>query len=123
MSSSEVSSPRTASQPREAATEQAAVETWPSRSWCAACPSPTRSSTTRSAWPAPAGPPDYVKRWVQYGASVRAAQYLILGGKARALMQGRYNVSLEDIRALAQPVFRHRILRTSTRSRISKTRI
>jgi MoxR-like ATPase len=52
-----------------------------------------------------------VKKWVEYGASVRAAQYLVLGGKARALMQGRYHVSFEDIRALAPPVFRHRILR------------
>jgi MoxR-like ATPase len=41
---------------------------------------------------------------------VRAAQYLILGGKARALMHGRYHVSFEDVRALAQPVLRHRIL-------------
>jgi len=41
---------------------------------------------------------------------VRAAQYLILGGKARALTQGRYNVSFDDIRALAHPVLRHRIL-------------
>jgi MoxR-like ATPase len=47
---------------------------------------------------------------VQYGASVRAAQYLILGGKARALMNGRYHVGFEDIRALAQPVLRHRII-------------
>jgi MoxR-like ATPase len=41
---------------------------------------------------------------------VRAAQFLILGGKARALLRGRYHVSLEDIRALAHPVLRHRIL-------------
>ena len=48
--------------------------------------------------------PEFVKKWVEYGASVRAAQYLILGGKARALMQGRYHVSFEDVRALAHPV-------------------
>ena len=47
---------------------------------------------------------------MSYGASVRAAQYLILGAKARALMQGRYHVSFEDVRALAHPVLRHRIL-------------
>jgi MoxR-like ATPase len=41
---------------------------------------------------------------------VRAAQYLILGGKARALTRGRYHVSFEDVRALAHPVLRHRIL-------------
>jgi MoxR-like ATPase len=54
--------------------------------------------------------PDFVNRWVSYGASPRAAQYLILGGKARALLHGRYNVAVEDIRALAGPVMRHRIL-------------
>ena len=41
---------------------------------------------------------------------MRAAQYLILGGKARALTRGRYHVSFEDVRALAHPVLRHRIL-------------
>ena len=45
-----------------------------------------------------------------FGASVRAAQYLVLGGKARALTSGRYHVSFEDIRALAHPVLRHRII-------------
>src|SRR4051812_38580295 len=55
-------------------------------------------------------PPDVVKKWVAFGASVRAAQYLILGGKARALTNGRYHVSFEDIRALAHPVLRHRVL-------------
>ena len=54
--------------------------------------------------------PEFVSKWVQYGASVRAAQYLILGGKARALTQGRYHVSFDDIRALARPVLRHRLL-------------
>jgi MoxR-like ATPase len=79
----------------------------------------------RTSRPSENGSPDFVKRWVQYGASVRAAQYLVLGGKARALMQGRYNVSFEDIRALAQPVFRHRILTNfhAESERVSKTRI
>jgi len=54
--------------------------------------------------------PEFVKSWVSYGASLRASQFLILGGKARAVMQGRYNVSVEDIRHLAYPVLRHRIL-------------
>ena len=54
--------------------------------------------------------PDAVKQWVLYGASVRAAQSLILGGKARALIHGRYHVSFDDVRALAHPVLRHRIL-------------
>ncbi len=54
--------------------------------------------------------PDYVKQYVAYGASVRAAQYLVLGGKARALLRGEVNVSFDDIRALCAPVFRHRVL-------------
>ncbi len=65
---------------------------------------------SRTSRPGEEGAPEFVEKWVEYGASVRAAQYLILGGKARALMQGRYHVSYEDIRALAMPVFRHRIL-------------
>ena len=54
--------------------------------------------------------PEFTRKWVAYGASVRAAQYLILGGKARAITEGRYHVSFEDIRALAHPVLRHRVL-------------
>jgi MoxR-like ATPase len=65
---------------------------------------------TRLSRPTEAAAPDFIKKWVNYGASVRAAQFLILGGKARALMHGRYHVSFEDIRALALPVLRHRIL-------------
>ena len=54
--------------------------------------------------------PESVKKWVAFGASVRAAQYLVLGGKSRALCAGRYHVSFEDIRAMAHPVMRHRVL-------------
>jgi MoxR-like ATPase len=54
--------------------------------------------------------PDFVKNWVSWGAGLRASQYLILGAKSRAIMEGRYNVSIKDIRALALPVLRHRIL-------------
>jgi MoxR-like ATPase len=54
--------------------------------------------------------PESIKKWVAFGGSVRAAQYLVLGGKARALTSGRYHVSFEDIRALAHPVLRHRVL-------------
>ena len=64
----------------------------------------------RMSRPSSKDAPDLIKKWVQYGASVRAAQYLILGGKARALMHGRYHVGFEDIRALAGPVLRHRII-------------
>jgi len=51
-----------------------------------------------------------VNRYVRYGASPRGAQALVLGGKVRALTQGRYNVSLEDIRTLAAPALRHRVI-------------
>jgi MoxR-like ATPase len=54
--------------------------------------------------------PDGIRKWVAFGASVRAAQYLVLGAKARALTSGRYHVNFEDIRALAHPVLRHRVL-------------
>jgi MoxR-like ATPase len=54
--------------------------------------------------------PESIKKWVAFGGSVRAAQYLVLAGKARALTSGRYHVSFDDIRALAHPVLRHRVL-------------
>jgi MoxR-like ATPase len=64
----------------------------------------------RSSRPSANGSLPFIQQWVSYGASVRAAQYLVLGGKARALMRGRYHVTFDDIRALAHPVLRHRIL-------------
>ncbi len=54
--------------------------------------------------------PDFVQKYVNYGASVRAAQFLVLSAKARALMKGRYHVTYEDVRSLFIPVLRHRIL-------------
>jgi MoxR-like ATPase len=54
--------------------------------------------------------PDFVKKYVNFGASVRAAQFLVLASKARALMHGRFHVAYEDIRALAAPILRHRVL-------------
>ncbi len=54
--------------------------------------------------------PDFVRKYVNFGGSVRGAQYLVLAAKARALMQGRHHVSYEDVVALARPVLRHRIL-------------
>ncbi len=54
---------------------------------------------------------ELANRWLAYGASVRAAQFLVLAGKARALTHGRVHVGFEDIRALARPVLRHRLLR------------
>ena len=65
---------------------------------------------TRMSRPTAPDAPDFIRKWVSYGASVRAAQWLVLGGKARALLHGRYHVGFEDIRALAKPVLRHRIL-------------
>ncbi len=65
----------------------------------------------RASRPGGVDAPDFVREWVDYGASTRAAQYLLLGGKARALLDGRYHVDFDDIRALAGPVLRHRVLR------------
>ncbi len=64
---------------------------------------------TRATRPGPESP-DFVNDWVSYGASLRAAQYMILGGRARAILEGRFNVSVEDIVSLAKPVLRHRVL-------------
>jgi MoxR-like ATPase len=54
--------------------------------------------------------PEMVKRYVQYGASVRATMFITLAAKARALMQGRYHVTQDDVAGLALPVMRHRVL-------------
>ncbi len=56
------------------------------------------------------GAPDFIKEWVSWGAGPRGVQYLLLGGKARAALDGRYFVTSEDIRAIAHPVLRHRVL-------------
>lgn len=64
----------------------------------------------RATRPGEPSAPDFVAKWVRYGASLRAAQFMILGSKARALMQGRYSPSFDDIRALSKPVLRHRVL-------------
>jgi MoxR-like ATPase len=54
--------------------------------------------------------PQFVKDYIEWGAGPRASQYLILGAKARTILQGRYAVSIEDIQALAPSVLRHRIM-------------
>ena len=64
----------------------------------------------RATRPETANAPEMVKRYVKFGASVRATLFITLAAKARALMQGRYHVSREDIDALAKPVLRHRVL-------------
>jgi MoxR-like ATPase len=60
--------------------------------------------------PGQPGVPDFVNRWVKWGAGLRASQALILGAKARALMRSRYHVSVGDVRAMAAPTLRHRIV-------------
>jgi MoxR-like ATPase len=64
----------------------------------------------RATRPIDASAPDFVKKYVNFGASVRAAQFVVLAAKARALMRKRYHVSYDDIRSLATPILRHRIL-------------
>jgi MoxR-like ATPase len=56
------------------------------------------------------GTPDFLNEWASWGAGTRAGQFLVLGGKVRALLKGRAHVTVDDIRALAQPTLRHRIL-------------
>jgi MoxR-like ATPase len=56
--------------------------------------------------------PEYIKRWIRWGASPRASQHLVLAGRARAACQGRFNVACDDVAALAPLVLRHRLIRT-----------
>jgi MoxR-like ATPase len=65
------------------------------------------ASATRPGQP---DTPDFISQWVSWGAGLRAAQSLVLGAKARALFEGRFHVSPADIRALAHPTLRHRVL-------------
>jgi MoxR-like ATPase len=67
-------------------------------------------SLVRTSRPKAPNAPDLIKKYVAFGASVRAAQYLILGAKANALTEGRYHVSFDDVRAMMHPVLRHRVL-------------
>ncbi len=64
----------------------------------------------RATRPIENGVADFVKKYVSFGASVRAAQFLVLAGKVRALMHGHFHVSYDDVRALAIPILRHRVL-------------
>jgi MoxR-like ATPase len=66
----------------------------------------------RSTRPNDPRAPDYIKRWIRWGASPRASQYLILAGRARAASQGRFNVACEDVASLAPLVLRHRMIRS-----------
>jgi MoxR-like ATPase len=64
----------------------------------------------RATRPEAADAPDFIKNWVRWGAGPRAGQYLILAAKSNALLQGRLNISCDDVRAYALPVLRHRVL-------------
>jgi MoxR-like ATPase len=64
----------------------------------------------RNSRPSEDSSPDFIKKWVNWGAGLRASQFLLLGSKVRAVFHGRYNISVEDIKALAKPVLRHRII-------------
>jgi MoxR-like ATPase len=66
----------------------------------------------RATRPREAGAPKFISEWVSWGAGPRASQFLILGGKARAVLHGRLHVTTEDIRAVARPVLRHRLVTT-----------
>ncbi len=68
----------------------------------------------RSSRPQSPDAPEFVRRYVSWGAGPRASQYLVMGGKARAILSGRYHVSTEDIRAVVHPVMRHRIVTNFT---------
>jgi MoxR-like ATPase len=57
-----------------------------------------------------AGSPEYIRQWVEWGAGPRASQYLVLGAKARSILYGRGYASVEDVKAVAPPVLRHRVL-------------
>jgi MoxR-like ATPase len=63
-----------------------------------------------SSRPGQAGSPEFIEKYVKWGAGLRASQSMILGAKARALMNGRHHVSLKDVHALAKPILRHRII-------------
>ena len=53
---------------------------------------------------------EFIQKWVKWGAGLRASQAIVLGSKARALLQGRHHVSVKDIHALAAPILRHRVI-------------
>jgi MoxR-like ATPase len=54
--------------------------------------------------------PDFVRKYVNYGGSIRAAQFIVLAGKARALSRKRYHVTYEDVASVIVPVLRHRMI-------------
>jgi MoxR-like ATPase len=67
-------------------------------------------SLARRTRPGEASAPEFVRQYVSWGAGPRASKYLVLAGKARAILDGRYAVSVEDVQALARPTLQHRII-------------
>ena len=66
-------------------------------------------SLVRATRPKQKSTPPFINEWLTWGAGPRAAQYLVLGAKANAILDGRLNVSADDVRAVAKPVLRHRL--------------
>ena len=64
----------------------------------------------RATRPEDPNAPDFVKKYVNYGGSIRAAQFIVLAAKARALSRKRYHVTYDDITSVIVPVLRHRVL-------------
>jgi MoxR-like ATPase len=64
----------------------------------------------RTSRPSSPDAPDFVKDYVSWGAGPRASQFLVLAGKARAILDGRFAVAIEDVRALARPTLQHRLI-------------
>jgi len=64
----------------------------------------------RATRPSDPDAPEFIRDWISWGAGPRASLFMILGGKARAILRGRYHVAIEDIQAIARPVLRHRII-------------
>jgi MoxR-like ATPase len=67
------------------------------------------TTLVRSTRPNENESPDFIKKWLRWGAGPRAGQYLLLAAKANALLSGKFNVSCDDVRDFALPVLRHRI--------------
>ncbi|MFP4056525.1 MAG: AAA family ATPase [Candidatus Brocadiia bacterium] len=68
------------------------------------------ATLARATRPREEDAPDFIRNWLSYGAGPRASLFMILAGKARAILRGRYHVAVEDIQAVAPPVLRHRII-------------
>ena len=64
----------------------------------------------RATRPGEAEAPDFIRNWLAWGAGPRASLFMILAGKARAILRGRYHVAIEDVQAAAAPILRHRII-------------